>query len=157
MRYIYNTLLFALFFPFAGNAAADCLVSPPTKEIHIKNNAPVTIFPVISVPIYDEHLPPPAKSADLWMQAQCEISPSDSFDRRFDTTKVKRAYINLQGEGVSTSGVPSGATVKITVPFYTIMQAGLTKETVGLCCDQFIDWWNSARIYFFYGEPALNS
>jgi hypothetical protein len=156
MKYVQTSLLFPLFFAFAGNAAADCLVSPPTKEIRIKNNSPETIFPVIGIPIYDKNLPPPAKSADLWMQAQCGISEKDSNTRRFTTSKVYRAYINLQGD-VATTGVPPGSTVKITVPFYTRLQENITNGNLGLNNDQFIDWWNSSRIYFFYGKAALNS
>jgi hypothetical protein len=126
MKYIHIPSLLPLFFAFTGHTTAaerSCLVSPPTKEIRIKNNSPETIFPVIGVPLYDKSLPPPAKSADLWMQAQCGISDQDAEKRRFTTSKVYRAYINLQGD-VATTGVPPGSTVKIMVPFYTRALSG---------------------------------
>src|SRR5262245_44883703 len=64
MKCVRASLLFPFFFGFAGTAAAQnlpdpdrsCLGrSPPTKEIRIKNNSLETIFPVISVPIYDRN------------------------------------------------------------------------------------------------------
>lgn len=163
-------MLFPFFFGFAATAAAQqqeppdpdrsCLGrSPPTKEIRIKNNSPDTIFPVISVPIYDRNQAPSGgkdnRSADLWMQAQCGITEQDADNRRFNTTKVYRAYINLQG-GVGTTGVPPGSTVRITVPFWTQLK-DVKQGDLGRTDDQFIDWWNSSRIYLFYGRTTART
>jgi hypothetical protein len=149
MRPVLSSLSLLLCFGFAGEAAAECLLAAPeTKEIRIKNNSPdETIFPVMSAPMYD---PQKKDVADLWMQAQCEIDPKDAETRRFSTTKVYRAYINLP------DGVPPGSTVTITVPFYTKLKDA-NKGNLGIGQDQFIDWWNSSRIYFFYGKSALDS
>jgi len=152
MRCVLSSLLLPLLFAFAGDAAADCLVAPFSKEIRIKNNSPETIFPVISAPKYDPNNP---NAADLWMQAQCETDPKDAKTRRFSSTLVYRAYINLPAD-VPTGGVPPGSTVTITLPFYTKLKE-VNKGNLGSVNDQFIDWWNSARIYFFYGEAALDS
>jgi hypothetical protein len=144
MRPVLSSLSLLLCFGFAGEAAAECLLAAPeTKEIRIKNNSPdETIFPVMSAPMYD---PQKKDVADLWMQAQCEIDPKDAETRRFSTTKVYRAYINLP------DGVPPGSTVTITVPFYTKLKDA-NKGNLGIGQDQFIDWWNSSRIYSSTGN-----
>jgi hypothetical protein len=152
MRRLLISLSLPFFFGFAGNAAADCLVAPLNKEIRIKNNSPETIFPVLVRGIFDKKI---ADSADLWLQAQCGIDPKDARTKRFNTTKVYLAYINLQGD-VATTGVPPGATVRITLPFYTTLKI-VGKDNLGTVEDQFIDWWNSARMVILYGKTALNS
>jgi hypothetical protein len=162
-----------LFFGFAGEAAA--IFGPGTgcsgaaslsKQIRIFNNSPIgseSIFPFIQVPIYDATINDPnlAKSADLWMQAQCNIAPADSNTRTFNTTKLYRAWIN------HPTGILPGQDVTITVPFYTRLKPPCPEGTSNPTCispanlgtvpDQFIDWYNSARIYLFYGKEARNS
>src|SRR5262245_12545805 len=116
------SLSLLLFFGFAGDAAADfgpgtgCLAAPTLeKKIRIVNNTGETIYPVIQVPIYDASLNDPtlAKSADLWMQAQCNIDPKESLTRKFNTTVLYRAWIN------HPTGILPNQEVTITVPFYS--------------------------------------
>ena len=182
MRSIFAALLLSLFFGFPADAGdpitpfACGLAStiPQTKTIIIKNNTPtdgtgVTIYPVIQAPIFDINTPVVgSKPADLWMQAECGIPDGDSFLRTFPTSAVRGAYINIPtamnnpplndpGIDETTAGVPPGATVTITVPFYTRMQTNIRADALGRTLDQFIDWWNSVRIYVFYGKAALYS
>ena len=83
------------------------------------------------------------------------VRPYDATTRRFGTSHVYRAYINST-VGNPPGGVGPGHTVTITVPFYTQLQ-DVTKANLGINSDEFIDWWNAVRIYFFYGPVALNS
>jgi hypothetical protein len=153
---------------FADNAKAQnytCINTPgPTLEIRIQNNSTdTTIYPVFDLGIKDPNL----NSTDLWMQAQCQIKNppnNDHNERSFPTTKVYRAYVNLDsnipgGDDTPTGGIPPGKMVKITVPFYTQLRSDVTVNNLGMKnqTDQFIDWWNAARIYFFYGKPAVKS
>lgn len=182
MSGIFALLSLALFFfGFSSNAAAAppdtpprgaCITqAPPTKTVIIQNNSTdTTIYPVIQVPIYSNQpvsgsLPIPA---DLWMQAQCGITNQESFTRTFPTSTVKRAYINIPlgmnnpqlndpGINESVNGVPPGATVTITVPFYTKMTSDVSLVNFGNVNDQFTDWWNSMRVYLFYGKAQFYS
>jgi hypothetical protein len=145
---IFALLSLALFFfGFSANAAAappdtpprgECITAaPPTKTVIIQNNSTdTTIYPVIQVPIYSNQAPVGSlpMPADLWMQAQCGITNQESSTRTFPTSTVKRAYINIPlgmnnpqlndpGINESVNGVPPGATVTITVPFYSIHPA----------------------------------
>lgn len=103
---------------YAANAKAQV----PTKTITIYNNSKTdTIYPVLAAYI---------GNADLWLQAQFKISPSDSYTRPFCNNDsapggVKdcaarnkkpplfRAYINFN------KGVLPQQSVSVVVPFYT--------------------------------------
>jgi len=132
----------------SGGAAAQ-VPAAPTKKIVIYNNStnaePHTIYPVLSIG---------AKTGgafDLWMQAQfVQDFPDKEPYPPFQTTLIYRAYINPD------VGIPPRGHVTITVPFYTQLQE-VTTDDIGTKLDQFIDWWNAARIYFFDGATALEA
>jgi hypothetical protein len=131
----------------AGIAAAQNLPipAPPTKKLVIYNNSTTdTIYPFIAIGIK-------LGNPDLWMQAQFV---SDFPDKNpyppFPTTLVYRAYIN------ATTGIPPEHSVTVTVPFYTQLKS-VTKDDIGVDNDQFIDWWNGARVYLFDGATALKA
>ena len=137
----------ALVASHAGIAAAQSLPipAPPAKEVLIYNDSATdTIYPVLSIGIK-------SGNPDLWMQAQFV---SDFPDRDpyppFPTTLVYRAYINEK------NGIPPKRYVEITVPFYTQLKR-VTADDIGVNNDQFIDWWNAARIYLFDGPTALDA
>jgi hypothetical protein len=172
VRSILAVLLVSLLSGVSAYADSDpivpfaCINNPPQlKTIRIKNNdATATIYPVLVSSIYDKN----KQAADLWMQAECGIKTKDSFNRLFPTTKVRRAYINIStamnnpakndpGIDETTQGVPPGATVTITVPFYTKISSNITDQNLGIDNDQFIDWWNSMRLVVLYGKAALYS
>jgi hypothetical protein len=164
MRSVLASLLLPFILVFPGHAVAQNLSipTPPSFTIVFKNNDPtLRVYPVISVGVYN-----PAQTADLWMQAEFGdeknaailppiVKPDDATTRRFGTSHVYRAYINST-VGNPPGGVGPGHTVTITVPFYTQLQ-DVTKANLGINSDEFIDWWNAVRIYFFYGPVALNS
>jgi hypothetical protein len=150
------TFLFLLVAGYAANANAQV----PMKIITIYNNSKHdTIYPVLAGYSGD---------VDLWLQAQFNISPSNSFVQTFCNNNpvpggvVKcpsnggpsglppplfRAYINLD------KGILPGESVSINVPFYT--QLADTSGTLGMYSAQFIDWWNAQRIFFYDGKTAI--
>jgi hypothetical protein len=163
-----------LVFGFAGEAAAkmepgkgcwaaDRPIDPVRKKILIVNNSQQTIYPVIQVPKYDANLSDSTvkASADLWMQAQCNIAQGDANTRKFNTTTLYRAWIN------HPLGIAKGQKVEVEVPFYTQIKPTcppptsaphcISGDNLGKVPDQFIDWFNSTRIYFFYGNEARTS
>jgi hypothetical protein len=131
----------------AGVAAARNLTvpAPPTKKLVIYNNSTTdTIYPVISIGIK-------VGNPDLWMQAQfvSDFPNKDPYPP-FPTILVYRAYID------DTNGIAPGHSVTITVPFYTQLK-DVTADDIGVDNDQFIDWWNGARVYLFDGAVALKA
>lgn len=142
-----------LFLAFAGAAAAqaDPVPTPvPEKKIVIYNDTDqkVRIYPVIEA---GRNI----GNADLWMQAEIGISSSETYARQFPRKLNYRAYINLPKKG-DLGGILPGQSVTITVPFFTQLKK-VDKNDVGKFNDQFIDWWNGGRVYFFYGHVDLNS
>jgi hypothetical protein len=139
--------LLALVGGHAGVSVAQNLeINPaPVKYIAIYNNSPVTIYPVLAIGIKSRDNP------DLWMQAFFEsVFPNKNPYPPFPTTLVYRAYIN------EDKGIPAGDSVTIQVPFYTQLK-DVTADDIGDDNDQFIDWWNGARVYLFDGKTALDA
>jgi hypothetical protein len=135
----FSTLLVA---GYAGDAIAQTVPIAPTKSILIYNNSTAnTIYPVLSI---GANALPGAINPDLWMQAQFKVN------QIFPRTLVYRAYINPD------KGIPPQGAVTITVPFYTQLTA-VTEQNLGVDNDQFIDWWNGGRVYFFDGPTAVDS
>ncbi len=150
------TFLFLLIAGYAVNANAQV----PMKIITIYNNSKKdTIYPVLAGYAGD---------VDLWLQAQFNVSTTNSFVQTFCNNNptpggvVKcpsnggpsslppplfRAYINLD------KGILPGESVSINVPFYT--QLVDTSGTLGMYSGQFIDWWNAQRIFFYDGKTAI--
>jgi hypothetical protein len=130
------TFLFLLIAGYAVNANAQ-VPTPPFKIITIYNNSKNdTIYPVLAGYSGD---------VDLWLQAQFNVSPSNSFDQTFCNNNpvpagvakcpsrggpsglpppLFRAYINLG------KAVLPGESVSINVPFYTQLTE-TTPETLG--------------------------
>jgi hypothetical protein len=118
--------------------------APPIKKITIVNNSAGKIYPVLSIGIK-------LGNPDLWMQAQFVSDfPNKNPYPPFPTTLVYRAYINEK------NGIPPKHSVQITVPFFTQLKQ-VTASNIGVNSDQFIDWWNAARVYLFDGATALNA
>jgi hypothetical protein len=138
--------LAALVVGAAGAAAAQNLTipAPLTKNIVVYNNSARTIYPVLSIGIK-------LGNPDLWLQAQfVREFPKKNPYPPFPTTLVYRAYVN------STKGIPPGGSVEITVPFYSQLKE-VTGANIGEVNDQFIDWWNAARVFLFDGATALDA
>jgi hypothetical protein len=164
MRYLASSALFvALVADAVAQQDAPALPQPPlppnpTKEIRIYNNTNGPIFVLIQIPIR------PKPDYDTWMQAQFKVSdwgPSWNTERRFNMTKLYRAYIevgrNPSGLLEKTYGIaPLGQFVKITVPFYTQLRK-VSKDDLGKIDDQFINWWNAGRVYMFDTEAGYHS
>jgi hypothetical protein len=149
---LFATYLFLLVVGFAGNAAAVVPVAPLDKEIVIVNNSSDkrVFFPVLQKGAT-------IGNPDLWMQAafvQLQERNFPIFKQKnpypeFPTTLVYRAYIDIANTD-KTTGLQPGQSVTITVPFWTQLQE-VTDNNIGVNTDQFIDWWNAARIYLFEG------
>jgi hypothetical protein len=164
MKHALASLLLLFAIAFANNADAVCLnTAPPTMQVKFKNNSSETVYLYIESPIILTPGSPPARpgTADLWLQAQCQIAPTDSFVRPFFHTRLNRAWINVQNRAalgnsaagtppLSTTGIPPGNTVNITLPFYTQLRSDVTAGNLGEVADQFIDWWNAVRLVVFY-------
>ena len=148
------TILIALLACYAGTADAQA----PTKKIKIYNNSTTdTIYPVLWAFI---------GNVDLWLQAQFDVSPSNAATQTFCNNTpalfaqcppgggptgsppiLFRAWINPD------KGILPGQFVSITVPFYTQL-AKTTPANLGTLSQQYIDWWNAARITFYDGKTA---
>ncbi len=117
-------------------ASASTLVSPsadnnvPSKVIQIYNNSPEIIYPVIESS---------ESQQDQWLQAY--FKSSDNFVH----TKVYRIYVNPQ------NGIPPKGSVAINVPLYST----LVNNPSGNEADQYIDWWNGARVYLYDNRENL--
>jgi hypothetical protein len=150
------TFLVLLLSCYAGNAGAQV----PTKEIKIYNNSTTdTIYPVLWAFIGD---------VDLWLQAQFNVPPANASTQTFCNNAPALSTPCPPGGGPQTPGAPPilfrawinpnkgiqhGQFVSITVPFYTQL-AQTTPATLGTLSQQYIDWWNAARITFFDGITA---
>jgi hypothetical protein len=153
------SVLFLLVLGFAGNAVAVVPNQPPDKKIVIVNNSQKSVFfPMVAAPKRDLV---PKPNPDLWMQAAfVKLEKFPIFAEKnpyppFPTTLVYRAYIDIANAHDST-GLQPGQSVTITVPFFTQLQE-VTDNNIGVNTDQFIDWWNAARIYLFEGATALHA
>jgi hypothetical protein len=154
------SVLFLLVLGFAGNAAAVVPNQSPEKKIVIFNNSSSerVFYPMLATPIR-ALIPKP--NPDLWMQAV--FVQSGNFPTLaqknpyppFPTTLVYRAYIGITNKD-NTTGLLPDQSVTITVPFWTQLQE-VTDNDIGANTDQFIDWWNAARIYLFEGATALHA
>ena len=152
------SVLFLLVLGFAGSAAAVVPNPPPDKKIVIVNNSSDkrVFFPMLQKGTT-------IGNPDLWMQAailQLQLRNFPIFAEKepypeFPTTLVYRAYIDITNTD-STTGLQHDQSVTITVPFWTQLQE-VTDNNIGVNTDQFIDWWNAARIYLFEGATALHA
>jgi len=138
----------------AGKISAQSAPPPPTKQIVIYNHSSSRMFVMIDAS--HNRLDANKINADLWMQAQFGIATTDAHLRQFPTTLNYRAYVNLPTVTDPGGIPPNGGSVTITVPFYTQLKS-YSGANLGTVNDQFIDWWNGIRIYFFNGPVALNS
>ena len=91
-----SLLFFLVSFSFAGTAVACAYTDPvPCKTLRIYNNNPATGS---NIYVFFESFIQLATKADLWMQAQFKVTDwNSSFvsPRRFVTTKLRRAYIQI--------------------------------------------------------------
>jgi hypothetical protein len=159
------------FLGFAGNGLAanePCTITNPVpcKILRIFNNNPVG---GANIYVFFESFIQDPKKADLWMQAYFNIGAApkvtdwvkvgDHYEssRRFATTRLRRGYIQV-GNDVSGNGegIAPGTSVDIVIPFYTQLLT-TTDANLGQIPDQYIDWWNSGRIYFFDTPAGFHS
>lgn len=144
---------------FAANKPCTATLPVPCKILRIFNNNPKggsNIYAFFQSFIQKSD----GNHADLWMQAQFKVTDwNSSFvsPRRFGTTRIRRGYIqignDLAGNG---EGIAPGTSVDIVIPFYTQLIT-TTAANLGKVPDQYIDWWNSGRIYFFDTTAAYHS
>src|ERR1700677_5092029 len=109
----------------SGNSTAN---SVPIKTIEIYNNSSEVIFPVIEAS---------ESQQDMWLQAYFKVT--NVTQDTYAHTKVYRIYVN------PARGIPAHGSVSITLPFYST----LTPNPVANLPDQYIDWWNGARVYLY--------
>ncbi len=111
--------------------------NPPSKTLALYNNSKETIYPVIEAPIL---------GVDPWMQALFKIT--DVTHNPFQTTQIYRAYLNT-----TEGGIPPGGKLTITVPFYSQLTQN---PSGGSASDQYVDWWNGMRVYFYDNQAAFS-
>ncbi|MFL6796059.1 MAG: FG-GAP-like repeat-containing protein [Xanthobacteraceae bacterium] len=110
-------------------AFPQCDAALPCKKIRIFNNSPGPLYVIIESG---------ERPVDEWLQAQFNVQPNEP-DRKYESSQVIRVYIN------GAQGIPPQGSAEITVPFYSRLSPG----TDGTQANQFIDWWNGGRIYFY--------
>ncbi len=173
MKRTISSLLFLLvLLGFAGNGFAapnpPCTKTAPVpcKILRIFNNNPAGGSNIYA--FFESFIQDPLK-ADLWMQAFFNLPPNPKVtdwtlkdnvyvsDRKFVTTRIRRGYIQIgsdvEGNG---DGIAPGTSVDIVIPFHTQLLT-TTDANLGKIPDQYIDWWNSGRIYFFDTPAAYHS
>jgi hypothetical protein len=154
-------------FTCAAEATPAACPAPPTKTIRIVNNTNTVLNLFIQAPIYENK---GQTDADLWMQSQCGVDdwvnirtqtdPLWNSNRKFTTTRLYRAYIEINNASKGIAPKPAGRSnpyyVDVVVPFYTQLKQ-ISSGRLGLDPDQYIDWWNANRIYIFDSAAAYNS
>ncbi len=122
----------------------------PTKTITVVNNSTDhTIFPVIFIGAkFTPSGPGVVPVSDLWMQAQFNVA--DVSTQVFQTKLNYRIFVNR------TTGIAPGGSVTVTLPFYTQLLAA-DANNLGKVDDQFIDWWNAARVFIFDDIAGLTA
>ncbi len=111
------------------NAHPDAI---PCKRIRIFNNHPTdTLWVIIEAG--------EKKVADEWLQAWFKVK-SDEPNRKYSARQVVRIYVN------GTTGIPAKSSAEVVLPFYTRLSSSFD----GTAIDQFIDWWNGGRVYFYF-------
>jgi hypothetical protein len=133
-----------------GGVVSATAQSVPTKTITVVNNSTDhTIFPVVFI---GAKFTPPGPGvvpvSDLWMQAQFNVA--DVSTQVFQTQLNYRIFLNR------ASGIPPGGSVTVTIPFYTQLKAA-DASNLGKVDDQFIDWWNAARVFIFDGPAGVTA
>lgn len=101
----------------------------PTKLLKIYNNTNKPLYAVIEIGKHDP--------LDEWMQGYFGVR---NVKRDvFRSTKVYRIYVNPH------KGIKSGASAVIKIPFWSALvdNPDPTKD------NQYIDWWNGARVYVY--------
>ena len=123
--------------PFVGTPITVQVTNIPTKILAFYNNSLETIYPIIEAPI----LP-----VDPWLQAQFGITSGNLVSHPFQDTTIHRAYVN------GTNGIPSGGVAIVAVPFYSEL---VSNPSGGNVADQYVDWWNSMRVYLYDVQSNL--
>jgi hypothetical protein len=111
----------------------------PTKVLAFYNNSNETIYPIIEAPILIR---------DPWLQAQFAITAANINTYIFAAPNIHRAYVN------GTNGIAAGQTAFVTVPFYSDLVASPSGGNVP---GQYVDWWNSMRVYLYDVQSNLTT
>jgi hypothetical protein len=119
---------------FMAISSATANAQVPNKTIAIYNNSNETIYPVLETPII---------GVDLWLQA--EFATTNTAQDLYPHTEIYRVYINPSG------GVAPNSSVIINVPFYSQLVSNPSPSLN----NQYINWWNGARIYIYDDQTAL--
>ena len=121
----------------AGSANAQVA----TKEIVIYNNSKTeTIYPMLQTPAMTF-----SDNPDIWLQGFFAVP--NIFTQTFLAAFNYEAFINID------HGIAPGHFVSVTIPFYTQLKAP-GAGGVGATSDEYIDWWNAARLFLFDSHTA---
>ncbi|MFY9657515.1 MAG: hypothetical protein WAK01_13195 [Methylocystis sp.] len=117
------------------------------KQLVIYNNATVTIYPVLQASVHTVA----AKNCavgDSWLQAAFGDT-----SHCYAQTFTYHVYIN------ENQGIPPGGFATVDIPFWSKRTPNTNTPGQGgpwSDPDTYIDWWNSARVYIFDDQTALN-
>lgn len=125
-------LALSLLFMLASSAVVQGQV--PCKTLVIYNNSSETIYPVLETSM---------TGVDLWLQAY--FATTNTQRDLYPHTEFYRVYIN------SLEGIKPRCSLEVTVPFYSQLAADPSPSLN----DQYINWWNGARIYLYDDLTAL--
>jgi len=114
----------------AAQAAAPAKDEIPTKFIKFVNSSPETVYPIIFLGKRD---------VDEWMQAYFQVSKKNIKTETYQNTKVYRTYV------IEDAGMAPKTTLYVQVPLYSQLAA----KPDGTKPNQYIDWWNGARVLFY--------
>lgn len=117
-------------------AATTAHAAGPMKEIKIYNNSSATIYPVLEIG---------KTGVDAWLQGQFDVTDIKTFS--YSRDKINRVYL------AEDKGVAPGKSLIIRLPFYSELVA----KPNGAKPDQYVDWWNGGRIYFYDDAAQLKA
>lgn len=129
----------------AANTALTCKTGKEAqcfKQVRIANNTGNTIYVVIQA---SRHVDKAAigncpNGGDLWLQG--------AFNNVKNCYTIKNDYYVYVNP---TKGIPTGGIASITLPWWSKLNT-----TRDAAADTYVDWWQSARIFVFDDQTALN-
>src|SRR5882757_8082008 len=122
-------------------------IQTPLKFIKIVNDSNVTLFPILYIGATD---------ADDWMRAKFQVGPNALKTKTYARKLIYRSYVGdygMQGGKQVFKGMAPGATLYVQVPFYS----KLVQKPDPALPDQYIDWWNGGRVFFYDVEKQVTA
>jgi hypothetical protein len=128
-------LFFLIVSVIVGGIGAAQAQTIPEKKIKIFNNSTEKLYVIIEVG---------ERGIDEWLQGWFKVTDPKL---KYGTTKTSRLYVN------GLAGIAPNEFVEVSVPFFTQLVA----NPDGTKLDQYLDWWNGGRLYFYDDQNQYRS